>query len=91
MTEVQGRNAKLPGRMRQVIAAAHGLPKRPKCAAGTKAANRTAKAEAERRDAELLAFETFNVDPPENWSVVLETQLSQGYNPDDDQRFAGDI
>jgi hypothetical protein len=91
ITEVQGRSAKLPGRMRQVIAASHGLPKRPKCATGTKVANRGVKAEAERRDAELRAFETFDVDPPENWSVISEGPVSSGYNPDDDQRFAGDI
>ncbi|MGF6654928.1 hypothetical protein OKW34_005518 [Paraburkholderia youngii] len=91
ITEVQGRNAKLPGRMRQVIAAAHGLPKRPKCATGAKVANRSTKLDAERHDAELRAFKTFAVRPPENWSVIPESQMSRGYNPDDDQRFAGDI
>ncbi|MFM0709366.1 hypothetical protein PQR10_17900 [Paraburkholderia phytofirmans] len=91
ITEVQSRKAKLPGRMRQVIAASHGLPKRPKCATGAKVANRGAKVEAERRDAERKAFETFDVDMPDNWLAVSEGPVSSGYNPDDDLRFAGDI
>lgn len=89
--ELAARKAQLPALMRQSIAEALALPKRPRRASVAKSANRSAKAEAERLAAERRAFDTFNVDLPESWSVVPLEQATGRYNPDEDERFAGDI
>lgn len=89
--EIAARSAQLPALMRQSIAEALGLPQRPKSPPGAKAANRSVKAETERLEAERRAFDTFNVDLPENWSIVPQEQATGRYNPDEDERFAGDV
>ncbi|MGA7779109.1 MAG: hypothetical protein WCA85_15570 [Paraburkholderia sp.] len=90
-SETGARNAKLPAKMRQVIAAAKGLPKRPRSPAGAKSVNRRQKAEFERLEAERRACKTFDVDLPENQTAILQERVTGRYNPDHDERFAGDI
>lgn len=90
-TEIGARNAQLPALMRQSIAEALSLPKRPKRAPGAKAANRSAKAEVERVEAEQRALNMFSVEAPKSWSVVPATEAVGRYDPDEDERFGGDI
>ncbi|MFM0412093.1 hypothetical protein [Paraburkholderia dipogonis] len=92
-TEIQARQAQLPGRIRKVMADAHGLKptKLSNGAKGAKVANRRAKAEAEKRDAETAAHVMFGAGP-DHTAVGAAGEHRYGvYNPDNDERFAGDI
>ncbi|MFL9869237.1 hypothetical protein PQR67_34135 [Paraburkholderia fungorum] len=89
-TEVKAREQKLPGRMKAVMADAHGLKPR-RTAKGAKVANRKAKVDAEKRDAEIAAHVMFGAKPDWNVEASVNEQRLGVYNPDDDARFAGDI
>lgn len=89
-TENRSRQAKLPAALRETIAEAQGLKKR-KPVAGAKAANRQAKTAAEKLAAEQRAFDLLEVERPANWSPAAPLEIMGQYDPDADERFAGDI
>ncbi|NYH26008.1 hypothetical protein [Paraburkholderia bryophila] len=89
-TEVRAREGKLPGRMKAVMANAHGLKPRH-AAKGVKANTRKAKVDAENRDAELAAHAMFGAKRDWNVGESVGEQRVGVYNPDDDARFAGDV
>lgn len=89
-SENRGREAKLPALLRETIAEAEGI-KRRKPVPGVKAANRQAKVAAEKLAAEQRAFELLEVEQPATWSIVIPAAATGRYNPDADERFAGDI
>lgn len=88
--ENRSRQAKLPAAMRELIASAEGLTKR-RPRTGAKAANREAKIAAEKEAAEQRAFDLLEVERPSNWSADVTSESTGRYDPDADERFAGDI
>ncbi|MEX3981872.1 hypothetical protein AB4Y45_23155 [Paraburkholderia sp. EG287A] len=89
-TEMKSRERQLPSRMTSVIAKAEGLKPR-KGTKRDKVANRKAKAEDEKRQAEVVAHAMFGVTPVPVPQPPPPTGAPGFYNPDADKRFDADI